>query len=100
MTFVDHVNQIMEHSGITDDAERKLHFTSYLPTKWKATWRVLHWWGDSNFSAQFMVKNVNCAEKFESPNQCFLPIKREPMRNSLKKSILAILRLNQRGRVP
>jgi hypothetical protein len=41
MTFVDHVNQIMEHAGVTDDAERKLHFTSYLPTKRKATWRAL-----------------------------------------------------------
>jgi hypothetical protein len=41
MTFVDYVNQIMEHTGVTDDAERKLHFTSYLPTKRKATWRAL-----------------------------------------------------------
>jgi hypothetical protein len=31
----------MEHADVTDDAERKLHFTSYLPTKQMATWRAL-----------------------------------------------------------
>ncbi|KAJ7939083.1 hypothetical protein B0H13DRAFT_1544390, partial [Mycena leptocephala] len=41
MTFVDHVEQILNLAGITDDAEKKLHLTNYLPNKKKISWHAL-----------------------------------------------------------
>lgn len=41
MTFVDHVGQILKLAGIEDDAQKKEHFTSYLPTRKKDSWRSL-----------------------------------------------------------
>jgi hypothetical protein len=70
MTFVDHVNQIMDHTGVTNDAERN------------CTSQVI-----------FLRNGKKLGE-------LFLHTKREPMRSSSRKSTLAILRLNQRGQVP
>ncbi|KAJ7882096.1 hypothetical protein B0H13DRAFT_2344811 [Mycena leptocephala] len=41
MTFVDHVNQILDLAGVTDDAQRKMYLTNYLPNKKKVSWRAL-----------------------------------------------------------
>ncbi|KAJ7917837.1 hypothetical protein B0H13DRAFT_1870004 [Mycena leptocephala] len=41
MTFVDHVNQILDLAGVTDDAQRKMYLTNYLPNKKKISWRAL-----------------------------------------------------------
>jgi hypothetical protein len=41
MKFVDHVNQILDLAGVTDDAEKKRRITDYLSIKKKEIWRNL-----------------------------------------------------------
>jgi hypothetical protein len=42
MKFVDHVNQILDLAGVTDDAKKKRRITDYLSIKKKEIWRNLH----------------------------------------------------------
>ncbi|KAF8214603.1 hypothetical protein K438DRAFT_1520413, partial [Mycena galopus ATCC 62051] len=49
MTFVDHVDQILELAGITDDAERKKRLVSYLSVKKNDIWKGLPSYEDGTY---------------------------------------------------